>query len=383
MSYQLVNSGAAYADGNPFAAGDLNSLISNAEEAWSLSVSQMTQPIKPADGSPISRPVYNAITGQLHVHAYSLPIILSAQCLISATGNATLAASTGGPSAPTVACRDQYNSRWRVFSRNSTTSLYSSAGDDLLALSATTSANAHTTTDAVYSAAPGSYPGYVIACGSASASGAVATYNGTTQSGFALNANGTGFDGIATDMDNAGARVVAVGNGCCSYSTNYGAAWTHATLPALPGLAVGGLSLCYSVALGLFICSGLLSSGHLFWSTSTTGASWQAWRRTNSLAMDASITTASPYPTLGIAAVGSVLVAPHVTGTTTPQIGIMVSFDAGASWLTIPGGAKFNSTGLSYLRAIKFGKRVAISSLDSLSITGPIVAYDRVNSVAV
>jgi hypothetical protein len=83
---------------------------------------------------------------------------------------------------------------------------------------------------------------------------------------------------------------------------------------------------------------------------------------------------------LGIAEVGGVLVAPHVIGTSNYQVGVNVSFDSGASWLQIPGGARFGN--LNYLRAIVCNDRVAIVSQDSVAITGPIAAFNRVNSVS-
>lgn len=383
LTFGRILNDVDYVDGGAtgaLVAADLNQLRDNAEIAWSVAIAQMSRTINPADGYDVSLPEHDASSGFLYVHAYSLSVLTAAQCMIGVTGSAILTASTGGPNVGTVICRDRYNSRWRVFSRNATTSLYSSAADNLVSLSATTSANSHSTTDATYIAGIPSGPRYVIACGAASGNAIVAAYSGTTQSVFATNTNSYKFDAIASSYANAGTRVVAVGAGCCSYSSDCGATWTHTTLPALPATAVGVLSLAYSQTLDQFICSGLLSSGYMFWSTSTTGASWQAWRRTDVPSMNSAITTLSASQTLGIAEVAGTWVAPHVTGASNYQVGIVASFDNGASWRIIPGGARFG--GLNYLKAITCGDRIAIASNNSIAITGPIGASNRVNSVS-
>ena len=383
LTFGRIMNDVDYVDGGAtgaVVASDLNQLRNNAEIAWSIAVAQMSRTIKPADGYDIAPPEHDSNSGFLFTHAYSLPVLSAAQCMIGVTGSAILTASTGGPSNSTVICRDHYNSRWRVFSRNATTSLYSSAADNLVSLSATTSANSHSTTGATYIAGIPSGPRYVIACGAASGNAIVAAYSGTTQSVFASNTNSYKFDAIASSYANAGTRVVAVGAGCCSYSSDCGATWTHTTLPALPATAVGVLSLAYSPTLNQFICSGLLSSGYMFWSTSATGASWQAWRRTDVVSMNSTIATLSVLQTLGIAEINGTWVAPHVTGTSGYQIGIVASFDYGASWRVIPGGARFG--GLNYLKAIPCGDRIAIASNDSIAITGPVGASNRVNSVS-
>lgn len=383
LTFGRILNDVDYVDGGAtgaLVAADLNQLRDNAEIAWSIAVAQMSRTIKPADGYDVSLPEHDSNSGFLFSHVYSLPVLTAAQCRIGVTGSAILAASTGGPANATVICRDRYNSRWRVFSRSATTSLYSSAADDLISLSTTTSANSHSTNGAVYIAGIPSGPRYVIACGAASGNAIVAAYSGTTQSVFATNTNSYKFDAIASSYANAGTRVVAVGAGCCSYSNDCGATWTHTTLPALPATATGVLSLSYSMTLDQFICSGLLSSGYMFWSTSPTGASWQAWRRTDVLSMDSTITSAGASQTLGIAEVNGTWVAPHVTGTSNYQVGIVTSFDGGASWRTIPGGARFG--GLNYLKAIPCGNRIAIASNDSIAVTGPIGVSNRVNSVS-
>lgn len=179
----------------------------------------------------------------------------------------------------------------------------------------------------------------------------------------------------------SGLLAVAVSGSHIAKSADGGATWATATYPTIPA-HVGHLRVTWSdLAGGCFIVSGLTSTGQLFWSTSATGASWQAWRKTAQIAIPPKAKTL--VFSCGMCALGSTtLVAPYVThqANTTDIIGAMVSIDSGASWTVIPGSGSFPYC--TNIRAIPFGNRAAIIGRNGFTVTPAILANSPSASVS-
>jgi hypothetical protein len=190
------------------------------------------------------------------------------------------------------------------------------------------------------------------------------------------------FVDVAASSDNATAVTVSSADSV-AYTIDAGVSWTAVALPALPATAVGRLSISWSASSG-FLVSGLLSTGHAYWSTSPTGASWQAWRQTAQVAVapTATFRGGSTRRVCGMCAIGPVMFCPYVTAQPTGihSAGVMVSVDGGASWRPIEGVGRFEA--FDMLRAVPMGNRVAVVSAYAASVSAQAIATDAANSVA-
>jgi hypothetical protein len=165
-----------------------------------------------------------------------------------------------------------------------------------------------------------------------------------------------------------------------SYSTNSGTTWTHAAL-TFPAAATGSPCVTWDASRSLFVLSVILSTGEVAWSTSPTGATWQAFRHTAALAIP--VASIAGSESAGIAVLGSTWVVPYATDPLAVGnfvMGIMMSIDGGASWRTITGKEKLNNC--IRARCLAIGNRYAIVSEAGAIFGGDVVCSDLANSVS-
>lgn len=374
VSPALVNSGTDFATNDLLPSSDMNKTVSNADLAWLCAASSMG-PIVILSARTLSvYPTFPAVTGEVaSCSTYSTELDAYEQVFATADGGTTSINITSAMMFGVQAFNSS-SQKWYGFLRSLETAWYISSGATMATMTAGTAFSGSQYTTAAIEAGAGT--GTVVAVGYSGSDGRIERIIGTTPT-LVHSPTGSQYRDVAASS--SGAAVVAVSGATVAYSTDNGATWTDASLPSLPAAATGFLSISWSSTYG-FIVSGLLTTGECFWSTSSTGASWQAWKKTAQVAV-ATTAAASYYKGCGICAVGTVLACPYVTAqvTGTHAAGLLLSADGGASWTAIEG--KGDLVDYGKLRAVPFGNRIAVASVGAFCASPCLIANDSSNSV--
>src|SRR5512147_1311564 len=389
-SLAVINSDAAYVNGNLLTCAATTSIVSNAELAWANAAAAMTKPVWTGVGWSSSLPTTPVVcSGLVWTLIADTPTAAFHPVVVDASGNTAFYASSGLPTSlgGVNMCYNAVEAVWfAVKDTSATVARYVSSSAGMTSWSSHNETTSVVCYDVIHNGlAFGSNGRYVI-IGAASSQGRVTTSDGAGEIYTGANVNATALTSVAR---NTSTNIVAVGCSSAgsavavSYSTDSGLTWTHAAASiSTPALWIGTLNVSWCPALSKFVVSGLLSTGTMFWSTSSTGASWTAWAYTAQIISNPSNYSPSGRAAIGICSVGNTLVAPYATEPlgpgNFPQVGIAVSTTNGASWRPLPGGVVFPN--LSRLRAIALVNRAAIVSRGAVSITGAIAALDKENA---
>ena len=367
QSLALINGGVAYAAGDALPAATVNAWTANTELAWANAVARMSPAVWVSSGWSSVGKWANG-----YIHALVLDSGATYSIKTLATGetfsDVVLALSMTDEGAMTI-CFNAGVGTWGAWPLGASTHSYLSNDETLGAWAQSTGV--------YFSALAAVSVGtkYFVA-GKNATVGAVRRYTAATMaldSTFA-SSYANEFSDIASDGSSG---VVAVSADGAARTTNGGTTWTAAALTA-PAGAYGYPSVNWLASLSLYICSWLLDTGALAYSTSSTGATWTSWQVTSQVVIALSILPGISAPMVGIIAIGNTLVAPYVDDAS--QLGVMLSADGGASWHI--GDCCTQISSLDYLRTIACGNMAAVVSLNTVAFSGYIASNDKENSVA-
>lgn len=373
QSLALINNGIAYGTGNVLPAATINSGTANEQLAYAIGLSRQSPAVIPS-ASEASFAVFSgtvlAVTALSSAAPYSHFVIE-----IYPNGQTTYWSSAGLPDG--VSVLTGYNAgapAWDAMRIDSeAASLYVSA-DELM-----DSWTTHTLSSAI---TPRGYYARTATsrffCGALSGSGRIIEIDTTNIIRSNTNASTAMLSSI---VGNGTTGLVAVGIGGVSWSTDSGATWNTASLTT-PATAVGLPYVTWDASRSVYVATVVLSSGAVAWSTSSTGASWQAWRRTTFSAIDASMLGPISTEQCGLAVFGSTWVIPRVVGNPNHNYAALaISLDAGGTWRALGGGEKLPT--YNFLRCLPCYGRIAIVASGGVVLCGDATADDLTNSAAI
>ena len=371
---QLVNNGVQFVTGDLLPAAAQNATISNSSIAALEVTSAMT---RPTCWLETCTPVVVNET----VVAVNRSMVGSGsdQLFIGISGDVIGNVSVSSPSSFGAILFNQTEAKWYAFSSTYGTAWYKSSSTTMAEMNAASGFEFPEQISVAAAAFTSSSSTDVLVCGSTIGDDGKIVKLTSTSSTVAYSSPGNPLSDIATSP--SGGYGVAVSSSHIAYSSNSGSTWTAATYPSIPA-HLGHLMVTWSeLAGGCFIVSGVTATGQLFWSTSTTGSSWQAWKKTQQVAVPP---TANSYLlNCGMCAIGSTtLVAPYVTKQAygSDIVGALVSIDSGASWTTIAGTGSFPYC--TRIRAMKLGNRAIIVSKNGFTATPAILVDSPLAAVS-